>query len=104
MGIRVYGLSFFVAICLINPAQAMRCGNDLVYEGDSKSSVKAKCGTPLDKEIHEDSTPLYNQSGYQIGVSTKTIEVWTYQKSSADFRYELIFNNGVVKEIKENRS
>lgn len=95
---------FALLIFFINPSNAMRCGDKLVLEGDSKFDVKAKCGQPLDIEIYEESVPLYNQAGYQIGVSTNTIEKWIYQKSSAEFRYELIFNQGEVTEINANRN
>jgi hypothetical protein len=88
----------------MNTAEAMRCGDKLVMEGDNQFDVLAKCGEPLDKQIYEQSTPLYNYAGYQIGVNTSTVEKWIYQKSPAEFQYELIFIEGVVKQINANRN
>lgn len=85
-------------------AHAMRCGDKLVYPEDSQYDILSKCGEPLDKQIHEESIPLYNAAGYQIGVNSRTLEHWTYQRSSADFRYVLIFEDGVLKQINANRS
>lgn len=99
-----YMLSLFLSVFLINGACAMRCGNHLVLEGDNQFDVQKKCGDPLAKEQYEESVPLYNGAGYQVGVSTIMIEKWIYQKSSADFEYDLIFNNGVVQEINTNRN
>lgn len=85
-------------------AQAMRCGDQLVAEGDTQYTIASKCGEPLAKESYEQTTPLYNYAGYQIGVTTTVVERWIYQRSSADFQYELIFDQGVVKKINTNRN
>ncbi len=90
--------------CIINPAAAMRCGDKLIFEGDSKYIVQTKCGDPLDKQITEEQVPIYDYWGYQIGVTTNTVEKWIYQRSSAEFMYELTFDNGVVKTINANRN
>jgi hypothetical protein len=89
---------------LIPLAQAMRCGNSLVDVGDSSFDVLSKCGEPLDKQTYEQSTPLYDEVGYQIGVSTTVVDKWIYQKSPAEFQYELIFDSGVLKQINTNRN
>lgn len=99
-----YTLGLFFSIVLSNSLYSMRCGDKLVLEGDSQYHVIKNCGEPLDKQLYEESVPLYNAAGYQIGWSTVTIEKWIYQKSSADFEYELVFNNGVVKEINASRN
>lgn len=83
---------------------AMRCADKLVYEGDSQYNVLLKCGEPLYKQVYEQSVPIFNAYGYQIGVGTSTIETWFYQKSSADFQYTLIFNSGVLQSINANRN
>lgn len=93
-----------LAMCCIAAAQAMRCGDKLVLEGDDKYDVRLKCGEPQDIEQYQENIPLYNWAGYQIGVSTRIVEKWIYQRSSVDFRYELYFDNDKVKEITTNRS
>ena len=89
---------------VMSSACAMRCGNKLVYEGDDKFTVLEKCGEPLDKQMYEEIIPLYNYAGYQVGETTNVIERWIYQRSSADFQYILVFNEGRVKEINANRN
>lgn len=96
--------TFLLTLLLLSNAYAMRCGEKLVYEGDSQYTVLSKCGEPLDKQIYEQSVPVFNEFGYQIGVSTTTIETWIYQKSSAEFQYQLIFDGGVLKKINANRN
>lgn len=95
-----------LSLVLLQPLAgfAMRCGDKLVYEGDSDYTVTQKCGEPKARQMIEQVIPLYNGAGYYIGSNTNIIEVWIYQKSSADFQYELIFDRGVVKEIKANRN
>ena len=93
-----------LTICYLTNVFAMRCGDKIVYEGDSKFTVKAKCGEPLDVEVEDQPIPIYNGAGAQIGVSASTIERWIYQKSSAEFQYELIFDGGELKKINANRN
>ncbi len=95
---------FILSFIAIQSTYAMRCADKLVYEGDSSYTVLKKCGDPAAKQVYEQSTPVYNWAGYQIGVNTTVMEVWIYQKSSADFQYEVVFNNNVVKEIRANRN
>lgn len=83
---------------------AMRCGDKLVFTGDTSFDVLTKCGEPLNKEHYEEVIPLYNQAGYNIGININVLERWIYQRSSADFQYILIFDAGTLKEIKANRN
>lgn len=98
-------LGLLFIFCLVSVAsQAMRCGDKLVYTGDSQYAILQKCGEPQDKQIYEEVVPLYNAAGYQIGTTVNVVERWIYQRSSADFQYTLTFNSGVVKEINANRN
>ena len=97
-------LAMLLSHFVFTNALAMRCGDKLVYEGDNQYNVLLKCGEPLYKQVYEQSVPIFNQYGYQVGVGTNTIETWIYQKSSAEFQYELIFNSGVLQTINANRN
>ncbi|WP_238400449.1 DUF2845 domain-containing protein [Legionella bononiensis] len=97
-------LAMVLSHLVFTNALAMRCGDKLVYEGDNQYNILLKCGEPLYKQVYEQSVPIFNQYGYQIGVGTNTIETWIYQKSSAEFQYELIFNSGVLQTINANRN
>ena len=46
-------LALFFSIFFISGAYAMRCGNKLVYEGDSEYDVLSKCGEPLSKQDYD---------------------------------------------------
>lgn len=85
-------------------SQAMRCGDKLVFTGDSQYAILQKCGEPQDKQVHQEVIPLYNRAGYQIGTTVNVVERWIYQRSPADFEYTLIFNGSVLKEIAANRN
>lgn len=84
-------------------AQAMRCAQGIIDEGDLKYDVEKKCGEPRTKDIYTQRVPLYDFWGNYIGVQVDTYERWVYQRSSADFRYEIIFQDGKIKEIKTGR-
>ncbi len=82
---------------------AMRCGNALVYEGDSKFLVLRKCGEPLAKDVYQDPNLLINQFNVPYGIATDIYEVWTYQFSSNEFIYEVLFQSGRVVMINTSR-
>lgn len=85
-------------------AFAFRCNGQLVVEGDSTYEVLRKCGDPRDKQMVQEVVPLYNAAFYPIGQTVRIYEIWTYQQSRADFRHELIIENGRVREIRSMRS
>ena len=104
MLIRNCFFTLFLSILFISTASAMRCGEKLVYEGDSEFDVLSKCGEPLDKQAYNQPVPQYDAEGYQIGAIYNSISKWIYQKSPADFQYELIFDAGVLRQINTNRN
>lgn len=95
------GLISFIASL---SAQAMRCGVNLVTTGDNQYNVLQKCGEPKDKQIYTQEIPLYNSAGYQIGTTTNTEERWIYQKSPQEFQYTILFDSGIIKDIKTDRN
>lgn len=97
-------LALFCSIFFISGAYAMRCGNNLVYEGDSEYDVLSKCGQPLSKQDYDQPVIQYDSQGHQIGAISGSISKWIYQKSPEDFQYELIFDAGVLKKINANRN
>jgi hypothetical protein len=92
-----------LALLSVN-SYSMRCGDKLVDTGDNQYNILQKCGKPQDKQSYEEIIPLYNAAGYQIGTTVNMVERWIYQRSAADFQYTLIFDTGVLKEIKANRN
>ncbi|STX52668.1 Protein of uncharacterised function (DUF2845) [Legionella busanensis] len=94
------------ALILLNGSSsfAFRCGNSLVYEGDSKYLVLKKCGKPLAKDVYSDPNLLINQFNVPYGIASDIYEVWTYQPSPNDFIYEVLFQSGHVVMINANRA
>ncbi|CEG56650.1 DUF2845 domain-containing protein [Legionella fallonii] len=104
MSIRNYILVLLSSIFIVSTAEAMRCGNQLVQEGDSDFDVLSKCGEPLYKKDYDEAIPQYNDQGNRIGAIKSSISKWYYQKSPGEFQYELIFDAGVLKHIKASRN
>ena len=80
---------------MVNTVFALRCGNDLVSEGDRKFEVLNKCGEPFSKEV----------VGYTITNDKKRelkIEEWVYGPKDGYYNL-LIFIGGILKEIKSIR-
>ncbi len=99
---RILSLSLLLLASTNN--YAMRCAFGLISSGDLKYDVERKCGQPLSKDAWTESTLLYDPWGFPNGEHTVTYERWVYQRSSADFRYELIFDGGRIMEIRTNRN
>ena len=74
-------------------AFAIRCGNDLIQEGDSKFEVimtLKKCGTVLEKELIRSED------------TNKKIEIWLVRvlEMGGHYCYELIFKDAIMTERK----
>lgn len=76
---------------------ALRCGSQIVGEGDTKVEVLAKCGEPLLREyIGEDATFNYGYGTY----SKRTVEEWTYNFGPNKFMQILRFRGSTLIDIK----
>jgi hypothetical protein len=69
----------------------MRCGNDLVHEGDYKAQVLLKCGEPLLAEHIYECRPY----GFGCGV----VEQWTYDLGTYRMLRVITFRDGRVDRI-----
>ncbi len=90
---------------------ALRCGHRLVDVGDRKAKVYLRCGDPDFRENRERYIPRNcNDGGYvddygyvdsyrQQNCRVEIIDVWTYNLGTRKFMRELVFVNGVLKEI-----
>ncbi len=48
----IFSILLFFTVSLISVnASALRCGTDLIVEGDLKIQVEEKCGKPISKEV-----------------------------------------------------
>ncbi|MBR7629620.1 MAG: DUF2845 domain-containing protein [Aeromonas popoffii] len=76
-------------------ADAMRCKNALITEGDSTAEMLLKCGEPMLRE--ELSRNEVNQLGNLVQV--KFGERWTYNFGKNEFMRFVTVRNGVVIDI-----
>ncbi|MDH3589595.1 MAG: DUF2845 domain-containing protein [Gammaproteobacteria bacterium] len=89
------------------PAEAFRCGNKIVVEGDDISRVYHICGEP-DATQHWTEVrlrPVYRYSYFyrdSLPVEIQ-IEEWTYNLGSRRFMRRLRFENGQLVDIRELR-
>jgi hypothetical protein len=85
-------------------AEAFRCGNKLVTEGDTRGEVAAKCGDPT--EVDHSSIwvqPIAWIGGRPIqmgnGLVEVPVEVWLYNLGPNKLMRRLRFENGRVVAI-----
>jgi hypothetical protein len=83
IGLCAYGLLSSATV----RADGMRCGRNLVHDGERTSKVRATCGAP--KEATQRVEPL-------TGVLHET---WTYDFGPREFVRYLHFVNGVLQQI-----
>lgn len=99
---RYFGVitAFFTVIFLAAGSvtvSAMRCGNRIVGEGDTKAEVLVKCGQPLLREyIGEDVEIEYGYGTY----SKRIVEEWTYNFGPSKFMQILHFRGNKLIEIR----
>lgn len=91
-----------LASCLLagaNVSQAsMRCGNNLINEGDNKFEVIQKCGEPDKRETFD---PLIGSDNKPANKSV-SVENWMYGPSNGMNRY-LKFIDGILVKIESRR-
>ncbi len=89
--LRAQTMGVALLLLLSSPSWAMRCGNDLVLEGDTDISVLDRCGEP------EHKTEFYKPcAGLENGCR---IERWAYRKGSR--HYSMVYiKEGRVIEVK----
>lgn len=85
-------------------ADAMRCSNRLVSEGDSRDQVRALCGEPSDVQTRTIlRRPYYDLNGrivyYGDGLIEIPVEIWTYNFGPYKLMRRVRFVDGQVEEI-----
>ncbi|WP_339014139.1 DUF2845 domain-containing protein [Aeromonas popoffii] len=95
---RHLNLGVVLALLLLSipaSADAMRCKNALITEGDSTAEMLLKCGEPMLRE--ELSRNEVNHLGNLVQV--KFGERWTYNFGKNEFMRFVTVRNGVVIDI-----
>ncbi|MGL5324696.1 MAG: DUF2845 domain-containing protein [Aeromonas sp.] len=84
-----------VLLSLPATADAMRCKNALITEGDSTAEMLLKCGEPmLREEITRTDANLYGNL-----IEVKYGERWTYNFGKNEFMRFVTVRNGIITEI-----
>lgn len=97
---------FAVLICLAaSPAYALRCGTYVIRVGDYKFDVLEKCGRP------DYTDRRYAVAGVRLHHPKRTLDIeefeevlveeWIYNFGPRRFKQYLLFENGVLKEIRD---
>jgi hypothetical protein len=103
MSIRACLMLFVLAACPA-AAETLRCGNDLITEGDPLPRVLRLCGEPVDVErFTEFREPTYWIGGRLVraagGWREVRIETWIYNFGPNTFMRRLRFEDGEVVSI-----
>lgn len=93
-----------IGLAMPGKAEAFRCGNKLVVEGDTAGEVRAKCGQPTEvtrKSILRPPVIWRNGRPWRVpgGDLEVTVEFWTYNLGSNKFMQRLRLEDGEVKQI-----
>src|SRR5512147_3023086 len=106
MSPRLLLLAAAVALGAAGPVRAenFRCGNLLVYEGDTAETVRARCGPPT--EIQQQRTrvpPVIWRNGRPLrlpgGDREVVVDIWIYNLGPNRLMRRLRLEDGVVVEI-----
>lgn len=85
------------------PGQYLRCGGDVVAEGDRRFEVAHKCGEPAQKDTRtvEREVSVFDPKRKRLRTLRTTVEVeeWTYNFGPHRFLYFIRFEDGVVVDI-----
>ena len=86
----------------VAPVYAIRCGTQIVSEGDHKTSVRIKCGEPEaveERVIYRTVQLTYAPHGDKIIVPIE-IEEWLYNFGPSRLMQQLWFENGKLVRIR----
>lgn len=80
--------------------QPMMCGTGIVNPGDSQLRVLELCGAPEASRSWVETIPAGDDYEGELTAAQIPMAEWLYQDSPDQFAYTVVFQNGVVSEIK----
>lgn len=85
-------------------ADAMRCGNKLVGDGDTQSEVRELCGEPTDIQTRSIlRRPYIDRFGRRVYLGNDLVdvpvEVWTYNFGPYKLQRRIRFVDGLIDDI-----
>ncbi len=97
-----------IGLLVAGPAQALRCGNAIVSEGDDTFKLTQRCGQPTSVERIDApvvNQPIYNALGNPIGYQPvptgDSYEIWTYNFGPQRFVARITVKNARIFKINE---
>jgi hypothetical protein len=90
-------------------AETLRCNGASAAEGDSKLSVRYKCGPPLLAEafcapvFHSGSLYPVPEPWASVVVPCQPVEEWLYDRGPGNLMATVRFRSGVVQSIRYGR-
>jgi Protein of unknown function (DUF2845) len=78
------------------PANAMRCGSDLVTEGQYMYEVLERCGEPVEQHL---VTQYLDTRGRYIAAWPFIVEAWIYNLGPTRLQRRLLFQDGQLFQI-----
>ena len=97
-------LAFLVILALsMGEAYALRCGNKLVSEGDTKIELLQKCGEPTYITHRKERFPIrfydYHLNDHRLSYEIVYVEEWIYNFGPNRFMQSIIFRDGRISKI-----
>ncbi|QRK07900.1 DUF2845 domain-containing protein [Archangium violaceum] len=96
----------FLLLPTTSDAATLRCGNNLVSDGASRSDVLLKCGEPMARESRTESVGEKTKQKTDESTTTtehvvqKTIEEWTYNFGPQRLMQVAVFENGRLVDVR----
>jgi hypothetical protein len=91
----------FAAFSTTVHADALRCGNRLLREGDTRAEVRSFCGEPVDVQTRYILRRAYARSGFAYNDSAVEVpvETWTFNFGPYKLMRRVRFVDGLIEEI-----
>jgi hypothetical protein len=86
----------------VHANDGLRCGSKLVVAGESRASVRSKCGDPVDvthQTIFRRPTFVFRGRLYHGDEEAVEVENWTYNLGPNHFMRRVRFVDGIVENI-----
>jgi len=81
-------------------AQPMMCSTVIIDPGDSEERVLALCGRPDAARQWVETVPAGDDYEGYVTADRIPMAEWEYQNGPDQFVYKVIFQNGIVQEIR----
>ena len=91
----------WLAVCAARAqAQPMMCSTGIIDPGDSEARVLALCGQPDAASQWVETIPAGDDYEGYVTADQIPMAEWDYQNGPDQFVYRIIFQNGIVQEIR----